>query len=146
MFERIVAAIDDDAFRRKRVIEATRELAAARQSTVTVAHILELERRAATGRPTTITAAPPRLEDEALAKALVEEALAALREAGVNAKGVVRSGGGSPTAKELLSIAGEADADLIIVGDRGAHLSDLLLGGVAYRIVHAARCPVLLVR
>ena len=145
MFERIVAAIDDDAFRRKRVLEATRELAAARQSTVTVAHILEVERVAATGRPTTI-ATPPRLEDEALARGLVEEALTMLREAGVSAKGVVRSGGGSSTAKELLSLAGEFDADLIVVGDRGAHLSDLLLGGVAYRIVHAARCPVLLVR
>lgn len=145
MFERIVAAIDDDAFRRKRVIEATRELATARDSTVTVAHIRELERPAATGRPTTITT-PPRLEDEALAKALVEEALVTLREAGVNAKGVVRAGGGSSTAKELLSVAGENEADLIVVGDRGAHLSDLLLGGVAYRIVHAARCPVLLVR
>ena len=143
MFERIVAAIDDDPVRRKRVIEATGELAAARKSAVVVAHIRELERPAATGRPTAITA--PMFEDESMAKSLVEESLSTLRAAGVDAQGLVRAGGGS-TARELLQVAEEFNANLVVVGDRGAHLTDLLLGGVAHRIVHGAPCPVLLIR
>jgi nucleotide-binding universal stress UspA family protein len=144
MFERIVAAIDDDGHRRQRVVEATSELAGVRNSSVLVAHIRELERPAGTGRPTTVSA-PPTLEDEGLAKALVEEALGAIRARGVEARGVVRPGAAS-TAKELLQLANEFDANLIVVGDRGAHVTDLLLGGVAHRIVHGAPCPVLLIR
>lgn len=148
LFEHIVAAIDDDGVRRRRVIEATKDLAAALKSNVTVAHIRELERPTTSGRPTAVVAAAstaPHLEDEVMARALVEEALASLREGGVVAKGVIRTGGGS-TAKELLQLAEEEEADLIVVGDRGAHVTDLLLGGVAHRIVHGAPCPVLLIR
>ncbi|MGH7919006.1 MAG: universal stress protein [Candidatus Dormibacteraceae bacterium] len=147
MFEHIVAAIDDDLVRRGRVIEATKELAAALKSTVTVAHIRELERPGSVaGRPTTLVeTGTPTLEDETMARALIEEALKTLHDGGVEAKGVLREGGGS-TAKELLRVAQENDADVIVVGDRGAHLTDLLLGGVAHRIVHGAPCPVLLIR
>jgi nucleotide-binding universal stress UspA family protein len=35
---------------------------------------------------------------------------------------------------------------VIIVGDRGSRVTDLLLGSVAHKIVHSAPCPVLLVR
>ena len=50
------------------------------------------------------------------------------------------------TARELLAIAQSFGATLIVVGDRGSRVSDVLLGGVAHRIVHLAACPVLLVR
>jgi nucleotide-binding universal stress UspA family protein len=33
-----------------------------------------------------------------------------------------------------------------VVGDRNSRVSDVLLGGVAHRIVHLAPCSVLLVR
>ena len=150
MFEHIVAAIDDDTIRRGRVIDATRELAAALKSTVVVAHIRELERPTSTGRPTTlVTGVSPggtiTLEDETLAKSMVDEAVRTLAKDGVEASGVVRAGGGQ-TAKELLDLVEENDADLIVVGDRGVHLTNLLLGNVAHRIVHGAPCPVLLVR
>jgi nucleotide-binding universal stress UspA family protein len=151
LFEHIVAAIDDDTIRRGRVIDATREIAAALKSTVVVAHVRELERPGpTTGRPTTLVssaaaAAPIMLEDAALARALVDEAVRTLAKDGVDATGVVREGGGQ-TARELLELAEENDADLIVVGDRGVHVTDLLLGSVAHRIVHGAPCPVLLIR
>ncbi len=151
MFEHIVAAIDDDTIRRGRVIDATREIASALKSTVLVAHVRELERPGpTTGRPTALvssgtTPAPIMLEDAALARALVDEAVRTLEKDGVEATGVVREGGGQ-TAKELLELAEESRADLIVVGDRGVHVTDLLLGSVAHRIVHGAPCPVLLIR
>lgn len=150
MFEHIVAAIDDDTIRRGRVIDATREIAAALKSSVVVAHVRELERPGTSGRPTTLVssaaaAAPIMLEDAALARALVDEAVRTLQKEGVEATGIVREGGGQ-TARELLELAQESDADLIVVGDRGVHVTDLLLGSVAHRIVHGAPCPVLLIR
>lgn len=148
MFEHIVAAIDDDTIRRGRVIDATRELATAlKKPQVVVAHIRELERSPTTGRPTTIvaTSAPVALEDEEMAKAIVDDAVRTLQHAGVDATGVIREGGGQ-TAKELLNVAEENGADLIVIGNRGVHVTDLLLGSVAHRIVHGAPCPVLLIR
>ncbi len=152
MFEHIVAAIDDDTIRRGRVIDATREIAAALKSTVVVAHIRELERPGpTTGRPTTLVSsataptATIMMEDAALARALVDEAVRTLEKEGVEATGIVREGGGQ-TARELLELAEENSADLIVVGDRGVHVTDLLLGSVAHRIVHGAPCPVLLIR
>jgi nucleotide-binding universal stress UspA family protein len=147
LFEHIVAAIDDDTIRRGRVIDATMALAAALKSTVVVAHVRELERQMTMGRPTTVvpTSAPYVMEDEALARTIVNEAVLRLHDSGVEATGVIREGGGQ-TAKELLEVAEENDADLIVVGDRGVHLTNLVLGNVAHRIVHGAPCPVLLVR
>jgi len=147
LFEHIVAAIDDDTIRRGRVIDATRELATALKTPrVVITHILEIERPVA-GRPTAVVASttPVALEDEEMAKAIVDDAVRTLRNAGVEATGVVREGGGQ-TAKELLDLVEENDADLIVIGDRGVHLTNLLLGNVAHRIVHGAPCPVLLVR
>lgn len=148
MFEHIVAAIDDDTIRRGRVIDATRELATAlKKSRVVVAHIREVERSSVTGRPTTIapTSPPVALEDEEMARAIVDDAVRTLQHAGVEATGVVREGG-AQTAKELLNVAEESNADLIVIGNRGVHVTDLLLGSVAHRIVHGAPCPVLLIR
>jgi nucleotide-binding universal stress UspA family protein len=92
-------------------------------------------------------AIPPSLhfESEERARELVDGAVENLRAAGVEANGEVGSGVGS-TARELLDIARRYGATVIVVGDRGSHLSDLLLGSVANRIAHLAYCPVLLAR
>ena len=78
--------------------------------------------------------------------ALVDTAVTRLRSAGIEAVGKVGLGAAGSTARELLEIARAARATLIVVGDRGSRVSDLLLGSVAHRIVHLADCPVLLVR
>jgi nucleotide-binding universal stress UspA family protein len=149
MFERIVAAIDNDAERAGKVVEAAGEVARARHAPVVVVHVREIERPTAlaTGvmRPGVL---PPALvlESEEEARALVDAAVARLHDAGVVAQGQVQPGGTGSTAQELLEIARAQNATLIVVGDRNSRVSDVLLGGVAHRIVHLAPCSVLLVR
>jgi nucleotide-binding universal stress UspA family protein len=148
MFEKIVAAIDNDPDRSTRVLETAKVLALAIGSEVLVAHVRDLE------RPSVMVASaarggaiPPALhfESEEKARQLVDGGVETLRSAGIEAQGKVGTGAGS-TARELLDIADEYGADLIVVGDRGSHVTDLLLGSVAHRIVHLAKCPVLLAR
>jgi universal stress protein A len=147
MFERIVAAIDSQPDRAAKVIEATKELALACKSEVLVAHVRDIERPSTMVFSTARAGIPPAInfESEEQAKQLVDGAVESLRSAGVEVSGEVGSGVGS-TARELLDIARRYGATVIVVGDRGAHLSDLLLGSVANRIVHLASCPVLLAR
>jgi nucleotide-binding universal stress UspA family protein len=149
MFERIVAAIDRDPERSARIVEAVKELAQRFSSEVLVAHVREFGRPAAMVAPTAKAGAiPPALhfESEEEAREFVEAAVARLRSAGVRADGQIGTGATGSTARELLAIAQSYGATLIVVGDRGSRVSDALLGSVAYRIVHRAACPVLLIR
>ena len=148
MFERIVAAIDSDAERGAKIVAAAQELAQKFGSRVLVVHVREVERPAAMVGLARPGALPPalRVESEEDAKALVDAAVERLRNAGVRAAGQVGHGVAGSTARELLEIAQSFGATLIVVGDRGSRVSDVLLGGVAHRIVHLAACPVLLVR
>lgn len=148
MFERILAAIDSDLERSAKVIDAAKTLALAFGSQVVIAHVRDVERPgamiASTPRP---GAMPPAvyIESEEEARQLVESAVEQLRHAGVRAEGEVGRGAGS-TARELLEIAEARRSTLIVVGDRNSRVTDILLGGVAHRVVHLADCPVLLIR
>jgi nucleotide-binding universal stress UspA family protein len=148
MLEKIVAAIDSHPERSARVVEAAKELAEGRGSEVLVAHVRDVE------RPSAMVAATPRagalpptlhMESEEEARRLVASAVERLQAAGIATRGQVASGGGS-TAHELLDIARAYGATVIVVGDRGSPVTDVLLGSVAHRIVHLATFPVLLVR
>ncbi|TMC05387.1 MAG: universal stress protein [Chloroflexi bacterium] len=150
MFERMLVGIDGSPHSPK-VLAAARDLAVKSGSAVLVAHIrdiaLPLAMAATAGRPGALPRREmPPLEDEEAARQLVEDALAVFREAGVqDAKGQVGSGWGA-TAKELLNLADEFGANVIVVGSHGSQVAQILLGSVAYRIVHQAACPVLVVR
>ncbi len=149
MFERIVAAIDSDPQRSVKVVETAKEMAQRFSARVLVVHVREVERPAATlAGPARAGALPPalRFESEETAAEIVEAAVERLRRAGVQASGEVGPGAADSTARELLDIAQAFGATLIVVGDRGSRVADVLLGGVANRIVHLADCPVLLVR
>jgi universal stress protein A len=52
---------------------------------------------------------------------------------------------GSPKT-EIVRIAQERGADLIVVGSHGRHGVKLLLGSTATSVIHHARCDVLAVR
>ncbi|MBV8302124.1 MAG: universal stress protein [Candidatus Dormibacteraeota bacterium] len=147
-FTRIVAAIDLVPESSGSVLRAARELAAAMRSTVLVAHIQESE------HPAVVATAPraglrpaPLAADGELGEAgrAVEHAVSEMRAAGVAAEGRVLPGAGS-TAKELLTVASSFGATLIIVGDHGGRVADVLLGSVAHKLVRSAPCPVLVVR
>ena len=149
MFDRILVGMDAPPHSAK-VLAAARDLAVKSKATVLVAHIrdisLPLAMAATAGRP----GAMPRggvapLEDEQAAQQLVENAVQVFVEAGVQARGQVGPGWGA-TARELLELADEFDADTIVVGSHGSQMTQILLGSVAYRVVHQATCPVLVVR
>jgi nucleotide-binding universal stress UspA family protein len=147
MFDKIVVALDIDSDRSERVTAAAEYLAHMAHGAVLVAHIEDVERPAviaATPRPGAI---PPTLpvdtSDEG--HALVDRTVERLQRAGIAAEGVVRSGAVS-TARDLLQIAKGFEATVIVLGDSGSRVTDLLLGGVAHKIVRDAACSVLLVR
>lgn len=57
-----------------------------------------------------------------------------------------RAGTGDP-AEEIVAVATERSADLIVLGSRGhGRLAGLLLGSVAQKVTADAACPVLVVR
>ncbi|HEX3695342.1 MAG TPA: universal stress protein [Polyangia bacterium] len=70
-------------------------------------------------------------------------ALGRVREAGVSGDKVILNG--RPHV-EIVSHAEKIAADLIVIGSHGrSGFSHALLGSVAERVVHRARCPVLVV-
>jgi nucleotide-binding universal stress UspA family protein len=77
----------------------------------------------------------------------VEGVLATFREGGIDVRGEVRRVSSGSTPEQIVKVAKESEAELIILGSRGmTELKSLLLGGVANKVVHHAKCPVLLVR
>lgn len=89
--------------------------------------------------PPTPEAAPSVTGQEVLARA---EADAAQR--GVRCRTVLRQG---PVADEIVKVAAEDRADLLIVGSRGlTGLRRLLLGSISNEVAVKAPCPVLIVK
>lgn len=62
---------------------------------------------------------------------------------GIAAKMIVREG--SP-ANQILAVAKEVDADLIVMSSHVPGLSDYILGSVAGKVLRYANCSVLIVR
>lgn len=83
-------------------------------------------------------------ERKAEAKAAVDRALADLKQAQLEARGMVAEG--RPDAVVIETAASER-ADLIVVGSHGrTGLSRLFLGSISERIIGQAQCPVLVAR
>jgi nucleotide-binding universal stress UspA family protein len=148
MFEKMLVAIDSSPLA-ARVVEIAGDLARKSESSVLVVHVrdvaLPVAMAAAAGRPGLVGGGGMVLEDEEAAHRLVQEAVDTLANAGVTATGRVGSGWGA-TAKELLDVAAEFGPDLIVIGSHGSHVRQVVLGSVAYRVIHLATCPVLVVR
>jgi nucleotide-binding universal stress UspA family protein len=84
-----------------------------------------------------------RAEQEARAR--VDEQVQRVREAGGEVAGV-HARVGRPDA-EIVRLAEELDAGLIVMGSRGlGPLRSALMGSVSHSVVHHARCPVVVVR
>lgn len=80
---------------------------------------------------------------EHAARAQLDQAVAALDGSGVAVTALLRSG--APWDR-LVTLAGETDADLVVVGTQGrTGLRRVLLGSVAERVVRLSPVPVLTV-
>lgn len=137
MFEHVVVAVDGSPEGSKTVAVAV-DLTARFASRVTVVHVREYERYEGDD----VDLGPP-----IPAEQLVEDVVSAFREGGVAARGEVRRVTAGRTPEQIVEVATESGADLIIMGTRGmTEWKSLLLGGVANKVVQHAPCPVLLVR
>jgi nucleotide-binding universal stress UspA family protein len=137
MFERIVVAIDGSREGGKTVPMAL-DLAQKYGSTVTVVHVREHTKYEGTDVD---------LGPGVPAEDLVSEVLRSFTDAGVPAKGEIRRVSPGNTPEQIVEVARDVEADLIVMGTRGmTEWKSLVLGGVANKVVHHATCPVLLVR
>lgn len=137
MFDHMLVAVDGSPQGGKTVPVAV-DMAKKYGSSVTVVHVREHGRYE--GSDVDLGPSTP-------AEELVEGVLDIFREAGVDAKGEVRRVSPGDTPEQIVDVAKEAKADLIVMGTRGmTEWKSLMLGGVANKVVHHATCPVLLVR
>jgi nucleotide-binding universal stress UspA family protein len=83
-------------------------------------------------------------DEEAKQQAALAEAKARLGESGIEARSAAPVG---DAAAEIVRIAKESGADLIVLGARGLNpLKRLLLGSVSTKVLHEAPCDVLVVK
>lgn len=137
MFERVLVAVDGSP-RSEKTIAVAVDLAQRYGSAVTVVHVREYERYEGSD----VDLGPP-----IPAEQLVNDVLATFLEGGVEADGEIRRVSSGSTSEQIVELANQSHADLIVMGSRGmTDLKSLLLGGVASKVVHHAACPVLLVR
>lgn len=88
----------------------------------------------------------PVLTDEAELRETIGRQVDDLRSDGIDATYVVRTSTSGHAASVIAEIAGEVEADLIVVGTHGyGRVTGLLLGSVTQGLLHAGVCPVLAV-
>ncbi|MGH2689627.1 MAG: universal stress protein [Actinomycetota bacterium] len=135
--ERIVVAVDDSE-PSTRAAAAAERIAARVDFEVVVVHVLEVVYSGAAVWTPDMS--------ESQAKELVEGIAAGMTGRGIRARGVVCEAPQGRVAKELLDVAADEEAEVVVVGSRGrSRLESVVLGSTAYRMVHLAKRPVLLV-
>jgi len=130
MYRRIVLAVDAQRVA-DAAVRAVAQLAATSHAEVLVVHVRDIERGLRT-----------RFEDQHL----VDHVVARLRDAGVSARGEVRTISNGDVAEALVDSAEHFDADIIALGSHGrTELGGLLLGTVGQRVAARTDRPVVLV-
>ncbi len=138
MFKSIVWAIDgpehaDEAF------PVVKEIAQEGGATITIVHVVErIGGLGAVGLP--------RRADEIEVQADLQRRAEELSSGGNSASVEIRGDVGARPAYEIVEIARQKGADLIVAGTRGlSPIGGLLLGSETQRLLHLAPCPVLVV-
>ena len=143
MYERIVMAMDGSETSRRGLDTAIR-LAREGHARLLILHVVEEPLPLAINGDWALPALPLEAYRQAAAR-LLEDALAACREAGVAAETRLLDAAGRRIGPLVSETAAEWQADLIVAGTHGRRWLDrLLLGSVAEGILRTARTPVLL--
>ena len=140
--KRIVCATDFSDASEAAIVEA-QQLAAALGAEIVLLHVTS---EAPLWSETVYTPAVRRVFEgqRAWAAAGLDARIVALAGAGVPARARVETG---VAWEEILRVARDEQADLIVIGTHGrTGLNRLLLGSVAERVLREAWCPVLTVR
>lgn len=133
MFKRLLVAVDQRESRHP-LIEFTAQLATDIDTCVRVLHIIEFAGRGCT--------APIETPDEA--ERIVQEAVFALRMAGVGSEGVSRAALRHDVGSLIVKGAVHWDSDVIVMGtNKSRGLGRLLGHGVRERVIRKSPIPVL---
>jgi nucleotide-binding universal stress UspA family protein len=144
MFERILVSVDGSPDSDK-AVNATLEEARVHGSDVIVVHGRDVAIVAPPANPIA-AAAETQLESDDEAERLVDDAVRQLVEAGVKARGRVLPMAGR-LGYQIVEVAEAENVGVIVLGSRGmSRLQEVLIGSVANKVIHLAKCPVLLVR
>lgn len=136
MFETIVVAVDGSEAS-NRAVDYAAELAKRSGGRILAVHVKELM----TGR-----AAGPVFVNEDEIQDQLRVRVEQLSDAGIKTELQVASTTTGGPAHAIVDAAQEGGADVIVTGTRGhTALAGLFLGSVAQRLLHIARCPVLVV-
>ena len=139
-YSRLLVAIDfSDAD--TQVLERARQLAAQNQAGITLLHVVEY-------LPMAYVDEIPPLESVEFSKALEQGAMKNLRalQDKLQPLGTEVQVVTGMAKHEVVRVAEEIGADLIVIGSHGRHGIQLLLGSTANGVLHQARCDVLAVR
>jgi universal stress protein A len=137
MFERIVLAVDGSEHSAE-TVEVAADLASRYGAAVTVLRVREFRR----GYGSDVE-----LDEADETNAFVDSVAKKLRDAGVSAVPEIRRVGAGDVPREIVKVAADEGAGLIVMGTRGrTEWQSLLVGGVANKVLAHAGCPVLLVR
>jgi nucleotide-binding universal stress UspA family protein len=86
----------------------------------------------------------PVLTDETELRDTIDNQVKELRGSGIDVTFVVRTSTAGHAAGTIVEIAGEVEADLIVVGTHGyGRVAGLLIGSVTQALLHKGICPVL---
>ena len=132
-----MVAVDGSEHSAKTVPVAA-DLAAKYRAHVTVLHVREFTKR---------FASEVEIDPEDEARSYVDGVVGELERAGVTARGELRRVPAGQVPREIVDVANEEGAGLVVMGTRGrTEWQSLLVGGVAHKVMAHAPCPVLLVR
>jgi nucleotide-binding universal stress UspA family protein len=137
MFDRLLVAVDHSPHR-ERVLALAKDLATLSGGEVFLLHVREREVMGRGGFPAE--------EDSAEAREPVTSAQEMLEQAGVKVHGEIVTALHGHAAREIVRVANEHDASIIVMGTRGhSELESLLIGSTAHKVLHYAERPVLVV-
>jgi len=140
MYDTVLLAVDESDLS-ARATTAAGDLARLSGGRVHVVHVREHQVVVAKGGGTF------EIEDAGEAEALAARSVARLTELGVAADTEVVRAAVGHVAEEVVAAAGRVGADVIVLGSHGrAGVKALVLGSTAYKVIHLADRPVLVVR